>query len=183
MKKFFLLLAVLTMSYMASASYLYWQLDTGETGDSYNSAQISYKDPNDSSNTGTLAIYSYAWDEEKDEYVFTAMNPNEVQAGEVYAIDESLINSGYTYYVELRDAENNLLNTPGENSGVSGTDLVTLAKTSQVTGDLSDLTPADVAAWHSSSGTMSAAPEPTSGLLLLFGAAMLGLKRKNRSRA
>lgn len=178
MKKILLVLAVMAVSCMAKASYLYWQLDNSDDT-TYNSVTI--RGSNGSTST-PYDIQGLVWNTETEEWVVGTIDSSDVQANTTYMvdIDDTLLTEGYTYYIELLDNNNNLVSS----ASVKGDDFASFASGGAST-DLRDLAGSEVAYWHTSAsgGTMDNAPEPTSGLLLLFGAAVLGLKRKNRSRA
>ena len=176
MKKLFLTLSVFAVSYMANAAYLYWQLDdTGYEGQ-YSDVQIS------DGNGGTVEILGPVWSEELGDYEIGTIAASDVQAGTTYLIDESSINTsdGYSYYIELMNSGNRV-NT--DTTPISGSEFSSYASNANVSSDLTDLAGGEVAVWHASSGGMSVIPEPTSAILMMFGMAFLGLKRKNRSIA
>lgn len=175
MKKLFLTLSVFAVSYMANAAYLYWQLDdTGYQGQ-YSDVQIS------DGNGRYVDIYGSVWDPDAGDYVIGKIDPSEVQAGTTYLIEESSIDDGYSYYIELVNSTGDTVNDGA--TAISGDDFASWASSATVSSDLTDLAGGEIAVWHASTGGMSVIPEPTSGLMLLLGAAMLGLKRKNRSIA
>lgn len=180
MKKLFLTLSVFAVSYMANAAYLYWQLDDTGVDETYTGVQISAK--NGEASAGTVQIYGSVWSDEAGDYVIGAIDSSQVQAGTTYLIDESSINSGYSYYIELVNSDTGKTVNDGA-TAISGSDFASWASSATVSSDLTDLAGGEIAVWHASTGGMSVIPEPTSGLMLLLGAAMLGLKRKNRSIA
>ena len=176
MKKLFLTLSVFAVSYMANAAYLYWQLDdTGYEGE-YSDVQIS------NGRGGYVEIYGSVWDPDAGDYVIGKIDSNQVQAGTTYLIDESSINTGYSYYIELVNSETGDTVNDGAKA-ISGSDFASWASSATVSSDLTDLAGGEIAVWHASTGGMSVIPEPTSAILMMFGMAFLGLKRKNRSIA
>ena len=176
MKKI-LLVSIFSLCAMASqASYLVWQVGSGITADADGSSEpLFYNNAN-----------IYAVDGSGEHHLLTSYLQNGTSAGKditapmsapLYA-DITKYGDGYSYYIELSNY------TESDTSFVAGTATPTtyanLSENSHITTDLpitSNI--ANVTAWHG--GPYTAAPEPTSAILMLFGAAMLGLKRKNRS--
>ena len=174
MKRIFTMLAIMLVASMANASYLYWQLDSDYSGEYTNARIVSSGDT-----VNAIEVLGLTYNTEKKEYEVTSADTN-LKSGAAYLIDVNDINPDYSYYIEYSNNDGANWTTYGGDKGVSGADLISYASAAEVASakDIS-VTPA---VWHVTS-TSSAIPEPTSGLLLLFGAAMLGLKRKNSSRA
>ena len=177
MKKVYILAATLLAVVSANASYLYWQVNEDsnvsglDTGVTYNSARVSVNDDS----TGNIVWSSAATDvnTESLSYPISAVNTIDVSAFSNY-------NSGYSYYIELGNYDSvggaftgTAISTAQTYQALAGSYIHTTANLSA-----SDLVSTQI--WHG--GTYSV-PEPTSAILMLFGAAMLGLKRKNRSIA
>ena len=148
-----LLMATLALGgfLVAHADYLYWSVSA---------------DANDSSpNMSTL--YAYYGN------TYYALSTVEGLTGSYNTTtwDGTAINwDDASYYVELANYENSTY-TATSNRGP-----LTWAQTSSST-SLTALT-SIAAAWGSAQSRAGAVPEPTSGLLMLMGFALLGLKRK-----
>ena len=173
MKKILLMAIVGVLAHASNAAYLYWQVSSEDIANasdatrwyngSVNAAQIY--DAN-----GNLQDTIYLNGEDIGS---TAVVPTTTP----YAIDIGTVTDGasYSYYVELGNyADSNF--TTVARSATTPVQYSSSGYTS-ITTSLSDMT--RVTPWHA--GSYSAVPEPTSAILMLFGAAMLGLKRKNRS--
>ena len=178
MNKILLMLGVLLAATMANAAYLYWQVDSSDYGDNVTGANVYYSI--DGGQTKTK-LTTYGLDEDSGNLV-AIDNP---EADILYAIDMSdsdTWNNSYSYYIEVvNSTPSGPTSTYSE--GITGGDLLqryTEAGGTTTASGLGDVASANVVAWH---GGTQIVPEPTSGLLMLFGAAMLGLRRKNRSRA
>lgn len=180
MKKILILsIALFCASLSANAAYLYWQVDDySEPGATWNAVSMYVYDKVNQTvlytEPGKLTIY-YEDDGVPSSTVVGA------SAGDKFYTDvtDYTDTSKYSYYVEYYN--------------YNGTEASVLpsSKTKVAGGIISDATPYDSvgsltdlpgSSW-ATPATYTAVPEPTSGLMLLFGAAMLGLKRKNRSRA
>lgn len=173
MKRIFTMLAIMLVASMANASYLYWQLDSDYSGD-YTNARIVAN-----GSTTALEVLGLSYNTETKEYEVTAVD-NNLKSGAYYLIDTDDIDEGLSYYIEYSNDNGNTYQSYGGDEGVSGADLLKYADAATISA--SDIASASPTVWHVTSQS-SAVPEPTSAILMLFGAAMLGLKRKNRSRA
>jgi hypothetical protein len=178
MKKI-LVSSVIAFCAMASqASYLAWQVGSGITADADGSSEpLSYNNAN---------IYAVN-DSSGEKTPLTSYLQNGTVAGTdiaapmsapLYADISGYSGDGYSYYIELSNYSQG-----GNNSYVAST--VTPVSYTELTGSMTTSLPtagslANISVWHG--GSYTAAPEPTSAILMLFGAAMLGLKRKNRSQ-
>lgn len=175
MKKILLMAIVGVLAHASNAAYLYWQVSSDDlagasaatswyTGGSVNAARIY-----DASGNWQSTIYLNGAD-----IGDTAGVPTSTP----YAIDVGTVTDGssYSYYVELGNYANSAF-TAVARSATTPVKYSSSGNTS-ITTSLSDMT--RVTPWHA--GSYSAVPEPTSAILMLFGAAMLGLKRKNRSQ-
>lgn len=171
----------------AQASYLYWQVDTSSdsvVGQSLATALANYNakwDPQQKQADVTISDISGARLVRVDTtatvqtpVVLDAMpmadfNP---QVGHDVFIDTSYIGGNYAYYIEI------VANDAQPYSLVAVSKQMTYAElvTANAVYENSELKTPSLAAW--TGGSFSAAPEPTSGLLLLIGAGLLGLKRK-----
>ena len=171
MKKFVTLMLVLAASYVANAAYMFWQIEESPEGMGAEYATMyAYN-----RNTGAYTALTSTWDGGSATLV-------PVDYWNEYTVDLSQITLGdgetladYSFIIELKNGNDS-------NSEVVGYgDFQTYESMGQYissTGSLSDIT--TVTPWHEES---FAAPEPTSGLLMLLGAACLGLRRKARSAA
>lgn len=143
---------VVIATYVAQASYLYWQVDT-----------VDYESYYDGDAVGAY-LYAYKGDdtETRDE-----VGKNELgTAG--YSIDLTDYNN-YNFYVEVVNYAN------GTDTAVTRSQSYAYADiTDYVVSSISDI--AMVNAMHATN--YGVAPEPTSGLLMLMGVAFLGLKRR-----
>jgi len=183
MKKALFSLFVVIGSLSTQAAYLYWQvgdltgIDSEVTG--------SVKATNGEGDPVALTSYYLYSDPTTGLMSWKESDGTEtVGADTQYAayISDDYAQDGWSYYVELA----NETETVARSASIAYSeedDSAFAAYTSATTSstDLPDATSAD--SWHASSGGYTPVPEPTSALLMLFGAAFLGLKRKNRSIA
>ena len=156
MKKLIIGLAIATAAFVSNAEYLYWGVTSSEVG-SYNAARLMYSSLPDMTSSQ--------------------------QIGELYDLPGSTKTSISTindykslyYFVELANYENGTWTSgSASNTAYSYDSLVTAGVISS-----SDLiAQASVMTAVLTRNGVQATPEPTSGLLLLMGFAMLGLKRK-----
>ena len=169
--------AVVMAAVCANASYLYWQVSGTETGLSngtlnghtisgYNLVAI------DASGNKTTTS-SYVYSSTTDGYVTVSPVSTTAAAYGAYADLSSSYSEGYTYYIEVTGYDSAKY---GENTGVIGqsntfsySDLA-----GHMTAELSSM----AASVQALVGTAYGAPEPTSGLLLLVGTALLALRRR-----
>ena len=168
MKKVSLLFALLITS-LIRADVLLWQVNS-EITDSATGEGIDYSYAKIMQTAGTSASSGVAMANKVGDF-----------ADDVYAIDPTTFNyatvgavlgAGSTesyFYIELYDAQNNVV---GQSQVVHYDDMSNFI-TSAV--DLS-VNFGNMNKWGG--GTFSAVPEPTSGLLFLVGAALVGLRRR-----
>lgn len=184
MKKFLLMLCITLVASIASAEYMYWQLDTsdytGADDDDVVTAQLK-----DTEGTA-VSMYALVYNSESDEWVLSDTPTTTIYPNATYAIDTTAMNTTaeYSYYVEV--SNNGVVDNTyaGSSNTMTGSEFKSYTDTAVVSGDLTDGISDMVApVWHASTGGMSPAPEPTSAILMMFGMAFLGLKRKNRSIA
>ncbi len=187
MKKLILIVGVISAAFAANASYLYWQVSEGAYTETYNSARLIFTEGkidnwgeysakvNDGVITadGTYHGYSSSKDTVK-------VASDVAYVANIGDLDKDM---SYSYWVELynnntRVALSDIGHINSYSGSESNTDYV-YANAAGLTTSLSEV--AAAAVWHS--GGYTAVPEPTSAVLMLFGAAFLGLKRKNRSVA
>lgn len=191
MKKAFLTTLFVVAATVANASYLYWQVSSSDTlpatqGTDWNVARVVYSTADaDQVNTwnasdkrsGAIGT-GYNVIDVNREYMGGSSVGSEVKAPmpTVLYADLGSSASSYSYYVELLNSSTGALYARSD--AVTYSELVTAGavKTELSLGTLASVTP-----WHA--GGYTVVPEPTSAVLMLFGAAFLGLKRKNRSIA
>lgn len=158
MKKIIIGFAVAMLAVVANAEFLYWGISDNESiaaNTTYNSAKLfAYND-----NTAAVAIDS----------IYKAPGSS--------SADITNYGEGYSYYIELYNYENgNWGSSVASNQSDPFTYSALLEKGAITASDV--LAQANVAAMMMTPHGVQATPEPTSGLLLLMGFAMLGLKRK-----
>ena len=175
MNKILLMLSVVFVATMSNASYLYWQLDDSElTGETVAGAQI--KDQNGN----VVTVYGLSEPDEYGNVSLTAMPANTVLEGDTaYIIDTGDLNSSYSYYIELVNSSGTAVGDNSSNT-ITYSDLVN--STSGGAATTAELSKTTASVWHTS-GSVTNVHEPTSAMLMMFGVAFLGLKRKNRSIA
>ena len=186
MKKLIISLVIIVVGYMSHAAYLYWQLSTDNTGLTESSGTYSY---NGKTVTGARVVaISGATSEGDAPYTSggvalstydtnysttTALgNPvgvaTAVNSDNLYA-DLRTYTTGFTYYIELMS--DNLV--VGISEGITYASNLSNISTS-LGGDM--LSGGSLAVWHG--GSTYSVPEPTGAMLMIFGLAMLGLKRR-----
>lgn len=176
MKKILLTTATALAAFVVNASYLYWQVDID--GDAYNATvnEESYKFDGgyfvlkNTTNSSTYDLYD----------ADGAVANGHAELGVQYYSIVDNNTSDFTYYVEMYNSSGNLIAKSATLSGSAGEPSGIYSEV-QATTELSEIPTVSVNFWHPSS--FAPVPEPTSAILMLFGAAMLGLKRKNRSIA
>ena len=183
MKKLFAIAITALLASSASANYLYWQVMDNDSGSAFSSlsedvlssithAQISVKDTDGSTVASGLASV---------ERVGSSLEAASASYIDISAVD--LSDGAYSFFIELGTYESStfsgkaisetITTTAGEQwSSYAALNSAIVATAPLSVSDLTSVTP-----WHG--GTYSV-PEPTSAMLMLFGAAFLGLKRKNR---
>lgn len=172
MKKAILVCSVLMAAFALRAEYLNWQV-TPSVGDnnadafSYAGAQLGYVKLSDLESGGTLADLAAAG----KTGAVAGKYPASGDMASPVGVDLDALNlaggaSAYAYYIELINSENAHV-AYGEALSYSY-----LAAQGYVSSDL----PSIPTVWHG--GTFNAVPEPTSALMMLFGVAFLGLKRR-----
>lgn len=185
MKKALFSLFVLVASLSSQAAYLYWQVGQLDGVESdITSGTLKATNGTDEYNLVTYYLYSdpvsgkTEWKPVTDDLNLT-VSPDTQFAS---YISNEYMGSDWSYYVELANGDDAVAQS--EKIGYStdpDSDFASYTSAGTTATDLPDA--ASVEPWHASESGYSPVPEPTSGLLMLFGAAMLGLKRKNRSRA
>ena len=174
MKKLLSMGCMMLLVSAANASYLYWQIESSDED-----ATATLKSSATESGDGSAVTVYAVTDDGHGNAVLTPTTT--LVPDVVYAIDSTSVNAEYSYWVEMSNYSSESV------TKYSGTDFAnnTYSDAAGTTSlaDIADGT-VPVGTWHASSGSMSApVPEPTSALLMMFGMAFLGLKRKNRSIA
>lgn len=156
MKKIIVGVAILIVAFVAKADYLYWGVTTADAGTTYNAARLY------ASATGGVKGDAIGW-------IYSA--PGSAST------DVSSYANNY-FYVELCNYDGGVwTSTTSEYSQDQAYSYSSLVSQGVITS--SDLiAQASVAAAVLRNSGVQATPEPTSGLLMLMGFAMLGLKRK-----
>lgn len=175
MKKLYIAFFALVCACAANAAYLYWQVDAASTGlsesggkyyfgnNEVTGARVVAKDNSNRYQLTTESVVSGAALADPVG-ITTAINSDSL-----YANLGSYAQSGYTYYIELVSGDT----TVAVSSGLSYADNL-----SNITTTLGGV-PMDggsLAVWNG--GSAYAVPEPTGAMLMIFGLAMLGLKRR-----
>lgn len=189
MKRVLIGLAIALAAASSQAAYLYWQVSGTEANSWWTGGTLSQGLSNAGvsqittmrvvSSAGT-AVKSYdlgSGTQVSDDYGYVTLNTapdaTPYMGGNLYAdLGSGAESAEYTYYIEISGYGGSYNN---ENTvlAVSG-DLTYAQLSGHVTTDLKEM--ATIAtAW---TGGTYAAPEPTSGLLLLVGASLLALKRR-----
>lgn len=179
MRKLLIGFAAILASQFASAAYLYWQIDSSDydtvlpDAASVNAARIYQSTDGGTSYSQVNNIYFNATDIGNT----AGINPSAPYAIEI--ADANMNSAQYMYYIELGNyaAASSAWTSYGW-TGSYPQSASALYSSGYITSTLEGL--AELKIWHG--GTVSV-PEPTSAMLMLIGAAFLGLKRKNRSIA
>ena len=177
--KIYIVILAAVSAYMSHAAYLNWQVDTNSDGLAYNS-QTGECTFNGQIVTGAKVVArgsEGSYDLQTYDNVIGNVlgNPvvgivDAVGSGELYADLSSYHKEGYSYYIELMSDTT----TVAVSQGLTYAD--SLAKVSQTLGGDAVSGGSQLALW--SGGSAYAVPEPTGALLVMIGAAMLGLKRR-----
>ena len=156
MKKILTIVAISLAAITVRADYLYWSVGSTETVDG--ASKTFGKDFN------YAALYAYN-------------NGSSIQLAAYSTAFSDMTNlsgyEGYSFYIELINY--NAGDTSARLVGSTYNDMKTYTDLAGHIWDGNEIARASVTAF---TGTYTATPEPTSGLLLLMGFAMLGLKRK-----
>ena len=175
MNKVYILLTAMLAGVSANAAYLYWQVNDEsnvsglDASVEYNAARVSIRN-----NSGATVWSSSVADVNTESYNYPVSNVNIINETSFSA----WTGEGYSYYIELGTYAGSTFTGTAISQGETYSTLA--ASYFNPSDSLSPSELVSVKIWHG--GTYSV-PEPTSAMLMLFGAAFLGLKRKNRSIA
>ena len=180
MKKLITICAVaLSLGAFAADSYLYWMLDEStELSWTGTDKTTSIKAP--TYNKVALAVVTDATGKKVDNYLsLYTVNGNPVTApvsitatdgASLFAKLGDYAASGYSYYIELLN-DSTVVGRSADTLSYSAA----AAYIQSAIGGTSQMTAQQ---WSTTAFTTAAIPEPTSGMLLLLGLAVLALKRK-----
>lgn len=154
MKKILIAFAIASMSFMSHAAYLYWQVQSDDYTTITEPAKVD-------------TAYLYATKDGVADKKIGALKIDNSQ--EYYAVDVSSY-GGYSFYIELVNYNSGAKDVLGYGDTISYDQMVEKGYILET-----PLTITSANIWH---GGSYVAPEPTSGLLMLFGLAGLALKRR-----
>lgn len=161
MKKLSVLLVAFAAAITANASYLYWQVEKSDYSHITEPDQVT-------------AVNVWAINTETSEKTFVdgyRATEGTVNMSEAQMIDVSAFSSGsYSFYIELMNYSSGAQKLGETVSNETYANMVNNHYIMETPLSITMATP-----WH---GGTVAAPEPTSGLLMLLGVAALGLKRR-----
>lgn len=177
MKKILLMAIVGVLAHASNAAYLYWQVSSD---DLLGASDATSWYTTDGGSVNAARIYD-ARGTKQSTILLNGADIGDtagVPTSTPYAIDIGTVTDGasYSYYVELGNYASSTFTAVARSA--TETIQYNASGSTPITTTLQDV--ARVAPWHA--GYYRAVPEPTSAILMLFGAAMLGLKRKNRSQ-
>lgn len=167
MKKILLTAAGLLAMVASADSYLYWMVDEDATGDyTWNSARIFAVDSSWNKAPASGFDNKSGWD--IDYSAGNTISKDSATFEGAYAqIGSEYLSDAYSYYIELYNDDVAVAHSSGLSYSAArfwtGSDFDTSS------------------GWTASSFTAGAVPEPTSGMLMLLGGALLGLRRRRRA--
>ncbi|MBR4354845.1 MAG: PEP-CTERM sorting domain-containing protein [Kiritimatiellae bacterium] len=188
MRKLFICTLVASLAFASEASYLYWQVNLNDSGITNNNGTYSFNNNAIGGFRVAAVDGSYNWEDYSANAATSTgydSGSGYVSFGTVYAtptnvngndyliseIGSSFTNASYTYYVEILASDTSSVIGVGT-TGLTYADAKTQGR---LVTSLSDIGASPLEAW---TGGAYAAPEPTSGLLLLVGGALLALRRR-----
>lgn len=177
MKKIIIIFLAFGASIVANADYLYWQVTDSSVSSTQGGTISGYTVASlwaVKNGVYTQLESSYISGFGPDGFETTSATYVSVPSANEYSVDLSSLGdlTGYSFFVELKTAADGT--QLGYSNFITGDEVETYV----ASGSLSEIP--SVTVWH---GDTYSAPEPTSGLLMLLGAACLGLRRKARSAA
>ena len=189
MKKFIVGFALVMAAMSSQASYLYWQITSPAQTSFFSEGTFNGHDiagfrmtaVNNETGVSTV-LNSYAYNPITSSHAVAPTSQDSTSSGYVasdiaynvsLAADITGYQSGYSYYIEVVGFDSAAYGS-GNHSGTIGISEAYATSVGAITTDLQSVMVMPTA-W---TGTAYAAPEPTSGLLLLVGASLLALKRR-----
>jgi len=182
MKKLVFGFAIVMAAFTSQASYLWWEMNSTDMTDigAWAKSQGLY------SEDVMARVVAVTYDESGKEVRQSVSAPagfvSEWYTAPNQSVDLSAFGENYqtySYYVEVVKASTTASEQTLIGRNNKATSYTDLSANGSITGSLSDVPPA-TAVWHGGSGSPTAAPEPTSAMLMLLGVAGLALKRKQK---
>ena len=169
MKKVFLAVACVLVGWAVHADAMYWQLAgqsiSGVTGDQWTMARVEVY-----SNGSATGNYLHYLDDAEVQYM------DKTEAGAWFDVTGySGSDPAYSFVLEL---VNDALEVQGATTPVSYNDLDTAGKIDKDYSTFNSITPLNYSTYNAGQGTTANLPEPTSGVLMLLGASLLALRRR-----
>ncbi len=172
-----------TFASVVSAQVLYWQVnsdvqisgDTSKVGSTWNYAMLYAYSGDDASTATALTSYLFNSDGSSstgstyvDKNYFEDNTPAYANLGTDY--------TGYSFYIELVNR------VDGTGTGIARSDTISYSNLGSALQNAVEFNNnwSSINALGANMTTFTAIPEPTSGLMLLVGAAILGLRRKRQ---
>lgn len=157
MKKLIAFAVVLSAVFSLKAEYLLWQVDHGVSG-SYNYIQLW-----GSTDSNATPLIGNSW---------TVIDGAQLASGQETVTLGNVGSNYQTYFVEYANYNSSNDSFTGSKGGYSAT-------YSELSSSVwKSMTEIQGAVTAYTGGTYSSVPEPTSGLMLMLGLALMGLKRK-----
>ena len=181
MKKLLIFSIAAASACVAQASYLMWQIDATDADgfSGYNAVRIAYSTDGSYNAAGYLTLQQ-AGDDTDFETISDAngivnLDSYGATGPALYADTSAYSGTGYSFFIELINYDNST--SPVTISQVAFSEKQTYANLTDkgyTSDSIIPVTPAAV--WHG--GSYTAAPEPTSAMLVMMGLGLLALKRK-----
>lgn len=176
--KLILLAAVVVAGLTASAGVLNWQVASDATTETWATAGIAvYGSEISDHTTAASSAEDYLQNQTATSTATTLVDKQAFDSTYATATDVESY-SGKLFYIELYDSNNKVVARSGDYLSFNNGQLVSSASGSTDNFLSTSAFMADAAIWNG--GAFVVVPEPTSGLMLLLGAAVLGLRRKRR---